>query len=526
MTIVENRGQVPGAAQDVPLIEARGIIKHYDGFSLDNVSLSVGEGEVVGFVGKNGAGKSTTIKALLGLVKLDGGEGSILGVPSNELSRPVHAGTKERIGVVFDTISMPGHLRVADVGRVFSHAYASWNPRMFEQLTHDFDLTATKQVKELSRGMGMKLSLACALSHDARVLILDEATAGLDPMARDELLDRLLDFVAMPGRAILMSSHITSDLERIADRVLGIDGGRIIFDLAKDEITDEMGIARCRVAEFERICASGIIPEGQLRYRKNDYGIDLLVPDRFVFAEMKRAYLMEMTIFRDYIKQLMGVGFFVSIFVSAGMGSIVAAPAILTMMDFMMGCMSASAYDEQSNWGAFRLTMPVSRRDVVLGRYGVIVTLGFLGMAAGWVACLLILALGSVVELPFGLSDAIAFDEGMFLGAVFSTAFCMALGSLIASIETPIYFKFGQNKTTQWLPMITVLLFVGPMLIINGTGILDNGSMSFGNLASLLGFIETPVGVATCFAIFLAFTVVVLGISAAVSLKLYEGREL
>ena len=133
--------------------------------------------------------------------------------------------------------------------------------------------------------MGMKLSLACALSHDARVLILDEATAGLDPMARDELLDRLLDFVAMPGRAILMSSHITSDLERIADRVLGIDGGRIIFDLAKDEITDEMGIARCRVAEFERICASGIIPEGQLRYRKNDYGIDLLVPDRFVFAE-------------------------------------------------------------------------------------------------------------------------------------------------------------------------------------------------------------------------------------------------
>ncbi|CDD42409.1 ABC transporter ATP-binding protein [Enorma massiliensis] len=285
MTIVESRGQVPGAAQDVPLIEARGIIKHYDGFSLDNVSLSVGEGEVVGFVGKNGAGKSTTIKALLGLVKLDGGEGSILGVPSNELSRPVHAGTKERIGVVFDTISMPGHLRVADVGRVFSHAYASWNPRMFEQLTHDFDLAATKQVKELSRGMGMKLSLACALSHDARVLILDEATAGLDPMARDELLDRLLDFVAMPGRAILMSSHITSDLERIADRVLGIDGGRIIFDLAKDEITDEMGIARCRVAEFERICASGIIPEGQLRYRKNDYGIDLLVPDRFVFAE-------------------------------------------------------------------------------------------------------------------------------------------------------------------------------------------------------------------------------------------------
>lgn len=241
---------------------------------------------------------------------------------------------------------------------------------------------------------------------------------------------------------------------------------------------------------------------------------------------MKRAYLMEMTIFRDYAKQLLGVGFFVAIFVSSGMGSIVAAPAILTMMFFMMGCMSANAYDEQNNWGAFRLTMPVSRRDVVLARYGVIVTLGVFGAAAGWAACLLLVSLGSIVDLPFGLSEAVSFDNGMLLGAVFSTAFCAGLGSLIASLEAPIYFKFGQNKTTQWLPMITVLLFVGPMLIINGTGILDNGSMSFGTIASLLGFIETPAGMATCVAVFAAFSMVVLGISAAVSLKVYERREL
>ena len=269
-----------------PLIEARGLTKHYDGFSLQDVSFTVDEGEIVGFVGKNGAGKSTTIKAILGLIKLDGGAAEVLGAPSAELGRSASAAQlKEGIGVVFDTVSMPGHLRIRDVGRIMARAYASWDAHAFGRLAREFDLDEAKQVKELSRGMGMKLSLACALSHGASLLILDEATAGLDPMARDEMLDRLRAFVEQPGHAVFMSSHITSDLERIADRVLCIDDGRITFDLAKDVITDEMGIARCRVADFERIAASGLIPEGELRWSKHEYGIDLLVPDRFAFGE-------------------------------------------------------------------------------------------------------------------------------------------------------------------------------------------------------------------------------------------------
>ena len=268
------------------LIEARGLTKHYEGFSLEGVDLCVDEGEVVGFVGQNGAGKSTTIKALLGLVRTNGGSASVLGTPSDELSRPAGAATKERVGAVFDTVSLPGHLRVLDVGRIYARAYASWDAHRFEQLTGELGLDPRKAVKDLSRGMGMKLSLACALAHDPQVLILDEATAGLDPMARDEALDRLRDFVAEPGRAILMSSHITSDLERIADRIVCIDAGRIVFDLPKDVITDETGIARCRVADFERVAASGVVPERELRYLRHDYGIDVLVPDRFAFAEM------------------------------------------------------------------------------------------------------------------------------------------------------------------------------------------------------------------------------------------------
>ncbi|MDM8299955.1 ABC transporter ATP-binding protein [Collinsella tanakaei] len=268
-----------------PLIEAHGLTKHYQDFSLQGVDLTVDEGEIVGFVGQNGAGKSTTIKALLGLTTLDGGTAHILGTDVADLARGTAAArVKEQIGVVFDTVSMPGHLRVADVGRVHARAFGQWSQHLFDQLVREFGLGPNKQVKDLSRGMGMKLSLACALSHGARLLVLDEATAGLDPMARDEILDRLRAFVEEPGRAVLMSSHITSDLEKIADRVLCIESGRIVFDLAKDEITDEMGIARCRVADFEAIAASGIIPERELRYRRHDYGIDLLVPDRFAFA--------------------------------------------------------------------------------------------------------------------------------------------------------------------------------------------------------------------------------------------------
>lgn len=274
------------SAAGAPLIAASGLTKHYEGFSLDGVDLAVNEGEIVGFVGKNGAGKSTTIKALLGLIELDGGSATVLGADSRKLAHdPQAAPVKERIGVVFDTVSMPTHLKIADVGRVHARAYNQWSQHVFDRLVHEFGLPLNKQVKDLSRGMGMKLSLACALSHGANVLILDEATAGLDPMAREEILDRLRDFVALPGHAVLMSSHITTDLEKIADRVVGIEDGRITFDLAKDEITDEMGVARCRTSDFERVTQSGIIPEKDLLYLRHEYGIDLLVPDRFAFTE-------------------------------------------------------------------------------------------------------------------------------------------------------------------------------------------------------------------------------------------------
>ena len=270
-----------------PLVEARRITKHYDGFALQGVSLAVEPGHIVGFIGQNGAGKSTAIKALLGLIGLDGGEAFILGVPAQDVAG-AHSDVKERIGVVFDTVSMPHHMKVAEVGKLMARAYASWDQTAFEGYLLRFGLEPGKAVKELSRGMGMKLSLACALAHNPHVLILDEATAGLDPMARDEVLDMLREFVAAedaegnPVHAILMSSHITSDLDKIADEVVCIDEGRIVFSCAKDEICDAMGLARCRAAEVELLLASPSAPD-ELRAIHHDYGVDVLVPDRFEF---------------------------------------------------------------------------------------------------------------------------------------------------------------------------------------------------------------------------------------------------
>lgn len=268
-----------------PLLEAHQLCKRYGDFALRNVDLTVRPGEIVGYVGRNGAGKTTTIKALLGLIRPDGGEGTVMGAPIREMGRSEGVAAKELLGVVFDTLAFPDALRIRDINGVLQRCYRQWDERRFRAYLKRFDLQDTKKVKELSRGMGMKLSLACALSHGARLLILDEATAGLDPMARDEVLDLLREFVADDGHGVLMSSHITSDLERIADRVVCIDDGHIVFDKPKDEITDTMGVARCRARDIDAILGSDVFGGAAPRILRHEYGVDLAVPDRFAFAE-------------------------------------------------------------------------------------------------------------------------------------------------------------------------------------------------------------------------------------------------
>lgn len=228
-------------------------------------------------MGANGAGKTTTIRAALGLIKLDAGEVYLFGqrcdanVP-DETQRHL----RSRVGLVLDTCPFPSTLKVGQIETLVGPAYPTWSRETFARFIDRFGLDPKTKVKDLSRGMGMKLQLACALSYNAKLLVLDEATAGLDPMAREELLDELLAFVSDGQRSVLLSSHITSDLDRAADRVICIDNGSIVFDLPREDITDRAGIAHCtqaQAAEF-MACVEGA------RAAHHAYSVDVLVPNR------------------------------------------------------------------------------------------------------------------------------------------------------------------------------------------------------------------------------------------------------
>ena len=285
------------------LLELKGVSRHVsDRFSLRNVNLIVEPGQIVGFVGANGAGKTTTIRAALGLIKLDAGEVSLLGQRGGAgASDEAQRSARSRIGLVLDTCPFPSTLKIAEVERTVGPAYPTWSHDTFTSLIDRFGLEPKAKVKDLSRGMGMKLQLACALSHKAELLILDEATAGLDPMAREELLDELLAFVSDGQHGALFSSHITSDLERAADRIVCIDNGSVVFDLPREDITDLAGIARCTQAQATELlaCIDGA------RAARHAYSVDVLVPNRREALEAFPEIVCDRATIDDYLRLML-----------------------------------------------------------------------------------------------------------------------------------------------------------------------------------------------------------------------------
>ena len=213
------------------------LTKDFGAFALKDVSFAIPGGTILGLIGENGAGKSTLIKSMLGIAKPSGGSVTLLGTD------PDHA--KEDIGVVMDDCFFSEYLRVKDVNSVLSRVYRDWDKALFQSYLDKFSVAGAKSIKELSRGMRMKLSLAAALAHKPKLLLLDEATAGLDPVARDEILDLLLEFIQDEERSVFFSSHITSDIQKIADYVVLIHQGKIVFEEEKDVLLDRYGILRC-----------------------------------------------------------------------------------------------------------------------------------------------------------------------------------------------------------------------------------------------------------------------------------------
>lgn len=285
------------------LLEIKGISHAVsDRFSLRDVTLAVEPGQIIGFVGANGAGKTTTIRAALGLIKLDAGEVHLFGQrcgadAPDESQRHL----RSRVGLVLDTCPFPSTLKVGQIESLVGPAYPTWDRETFAGFINRFGLDPKTKVKDLSRGMGMKLQLACALSHKAKLLVLDEATAGLDPMAREELLDELLAFVADGQHSVLLSSHITSDLDRTADRVICIDNGSIIFDLPREDITDRAGIAHCTQSQAAELMAC---VEGA-RAARHAYSVDALVPNRCETLEAFPEIPCDRATIDDYLRLIL-----------------------------------------------------------------------------------------------------------------------------------------------------------------------------------------------------------------------------
>ena len=267
-------------------IEIKNLTKKYDGFTLDNISFDVPKGSIMGFIGQNGAGKTTTINSLLNILKWDSGEIHLLGkeMPEHEYE------VKEEIAAIFDVLPFNEDLSAKQLSRIMRGIWNQWDEESFMNYLERFQLPYKKKFGQFSKGMKMKLQIAAGLSHRAKLLIMDEATTGLDPVVRNEILDIFLEYLQDEDNSILMSSHITSDLEKIADRVTFIDKGKILLTGIKDEILDEHGLVKVSKKDFK-----DFEREDYISARVTDFGADIMVSDRSRTAKKYSGVVIDKT---------------------------------------------------------------------------------------------------------------------------------------------------------------------------------------------------------------------------------------
>lgn len=258
------------------LLEVKDLCKTYNTFSLKNVSIKVPKGSIVGFVGENGAGKTTTLKAVIGALEPEQGEIYLFGQPMS----PKQAEVKQDIGIVMEGSFFYEDFTPNQIAKVLRGVYKNWNQTKYSAYIEKYRLPVDKKIKEFSKGMLMKLSLVIALSHEAKLLILDEPTSGLDPIVRNEILDELLDFIQDEEHGVLFSSHITSDLEKIADYITFIHHGEVILTEQKDELLETYGLLKCGASEFNQLDRSDFIG-----FKKGQFQVEALTKDKLKLQE-------------------------------------------------------------------------------------------------------------------------------------------------------------------------------------------------------------------------------------------------
>lgn len=271
-------------------IEVTNLRKQYPGFTLDNISFQLPRGCIMGFVGENGAGKSTTIKLLLDLIRADGGSVRLLGQDPRQAGKEL----REKIGVVIEECGFPQNMSIKSIRGVLRDLYSTWDDAQFGRLVKQFDLPEKKPLKEYSKGMRMKLSIAIALSHHSELLILDEATSGLDPVVRDEILDVFLEFIQDERHSVFLSSHIISDLEKICDYVTFLHKGKLIFSNTKEELEEKYAMLSCSKSDLRRLD-----PRAVIGVRENEFGAEaLVIADRVnIEARLSPASIEEIMVF-------------------------------------------------------------------------------------------------------------------------------------------------------------------------------------------------------------------------------------
>lgn len=283
------------------ILKIKGLKKSLNDFYLGPLDLNIKRGSIVGYIGENGAGKSTTIKLILGDMKKDSGEIYIFGKKIEDLSED----EKKKIAFVFEDFFFPQELNIKEVEKFHSMYYGNfWEKETFDRLLKRFNLPEKKKISTFSRGMKMKLSLILALSHKAEILILDEATSGLDPVARDDILDILLEFIQDENKSIMISSHILSDLEKIADEIAFLHRGKLIFVENKDKLKEDYGLVSLSKEEFESLDKNSIIAVRDYKFGKECLVKKELIPQNLEVENVSIEEIMVYMIKEKYNESL------------------------------------------------------------------------------------------------------------------------------------------------------------------------------------------------------------------------------
>jgi len=271
-------------------IEIKELVKKYPEFCLNIDELKIPSGEVIGLIGENGAGKTTLIKLLLKIINKNSGKIKIFNKDLEEKELEI----KEDIGVVLDNTFFPENLTPKDINTIMKDIYKNWDSKLFNKYLKDFKIKESQVLKTMSKGMRKKVEIATALSHHPKLLILDEATSGLDPIVRNEILDLFLDFISDDEHTILLSTHITSDLEHIADYIIFIDKGKIVLKKSRDEIIDNYGILKCDKDDFKKIDKLDIVS-----YKKNKYNYEVLIDNRNKLSKKYKEFVIDKITLED-----------------------------------------------------------------------------------------------------------------------------------------------------------------------------------------------------------------------------------